>query len=533
VSEHPSATATFLFTDIEGSTQLATRLRDGYPEVLAKHHELLEGVFAAHGGTVVDTQGDAFFVAFTRPRDAVEAAADVQRTLAGHTWPEGVAIRVRIGVHTGEANVAGERYVGLTVHRAARISAIGHGGQVLVSQTTASLLEDDIDHLDDLALRDLGEYALKDIARPIRVYQLDVEGLPTQFPPLKAPRPERGRSRLRIALVAAAALVAGALAVGFVLMRGDAGPPEIVPNSLVRYDPETLEPTDVIPIGAAPDFVVAAGDYVWITHYVQLQGEIRKAGDHNLTRVDTRTNEAVVVGGGLSPCGLAADPSGDVWVANCYGPSRPGTLVRVGANDLRFKATWSLPPSEGFFRGLAYGGGSLWVSDYFGPNPYELAEVDARTGRRKTILMTYETLSIAWSEYGDLWALHPFVKPVTRLRAATSQAETFDIGLGSPEHLAIAGDVVWAGDGDGPEVARAQAVGDPRPRVITLAPSGGDVEGIAADDDAAWATVPEALQLWRIDAQTNATTQIDIPYFPVGVAVGKDAVWVTVRDKNV
>jgi len=252
VSERPSATATFLFTDIEGSTQLASRLRDGYPEVLATHHELLEGVFEAHAGSVVDTQGDAFFVAFTRPRDAVEAAADVQRTLAGQTWPDGVAIRVRIGVHTGEANVAGERYVGLTVHRAARISAVGHGGQVLVSQTTANLLEDDIDHLAGLALRDLGEYALKDIARPVRIYQLDVEGLPVAFPPLKAHRPERGRSRLRIALVAAAALMVGALALGFVLMRGDAGPPEVVPNSLVRYDPETLEPTDVIPIGDGP-----------------------------------------------------------------------------------------------------------------------------------------------------------------------------------------------------------------------------------------------------------------------------------------
>ena len=224
MNERASATATFLFTDVEGSTQLATRLRDAYPEVLAKHHELLEGVFAAHGGTVVDTQGDAFFVAFTRPRDAVGAAADVQRTLAGHAWPDGVAIRVRIGIHTGEANVAGERYVGLTVHRAARISAVGHGGQVLVSQTTANLLEDDIDHLDGLTLQDLGEYALKDLARPIRIYQLDVDGLPAAFPPLEAPRPERGRSRVRIALAAAAAgLVVGAPRSASSSMRGDAG----------------------------------------------------------------------------------------------------------------------------------------------------------------------------------------------------------------------------------------------------------------------------------------------------------------------
>jgi class 3 adenylate cyclase len=129
MSERPSTTATFLFTDIEGSTQLANRLRDRYADVLATHHELLQGVFSAHGGRVIDTQGDTFFVAFARARDAVAAAAEVQRTLAAHPWPEGVALRVRVGLHTGEADVAGDRYVGLSVHRAARISAVGHGAR--------------------------------------------------------------------------------------------------------------------------------------------------------------------------------------------------------------------------------------------------------------------------------------------------------------------------------------------------------------------------------------------------------------------
>lgn len=424
----------------------------------------------------------------------------------------------------GEANVAGERYVGLTVHRAARISALGHGGQVLVSQTTANLLEDDIDHLVDLALRDRGEYALKDIARPVRIYQLDVEGLPVAFPPLKAPRPERGRSRLRIALVAAAALAAGALAVGFVLVNGDAGAPEIVPNSLVRYDPETLEPADVIPIGDAPDLVVAASDYVWVTHYVFAYG-IRKAGDRILTRVDTRTNEAVAVGGGLAPCGLAADPSGDVWVANCYGAQRPGTLIRVGADDLVFKTTWTLPPSPGFVRWLAYGGGSLWVSDFTGSDPDKIAQIDAATGTRRTIRTPYDTLAVAWSEYGDLWCGHPSAF-VTRLDAATSQAKAIDTRLEAAALLAVAADTVWVADGELPRVARVQAVGAPRSRVITLGPSGEDVDGVAADEGAAWAVVSN--RLWRIDAETNATTPIGIPYIPNGVAVGSDAVWVTV-----
>ena len=134
-------------------------------------------------------------MAFPRAKDAVSAAAEIQRALAGHSWPDGVELRVRIGLHTGEAHSTGERYIGLSVNRAARISAVGHGGQVLLSQTTANYVEDDIDHLDGLSLKDLGERQLKDIARPVRIYQLDVDGLRKQFPPLKAQRPSDGGDR--------------------------------------------------------------------------------------------------------------------------------------------------------------------------------------------------------------------------------------------------------------------------------------------------------------------------------------------------
>jgi class 3 adenylate cyclase len=529
VNDRLSTTATFLFTDIEGSTRLASRLRDEYPDVLAQHHELLEGVFAAHGGQIVDTQGDAFFVAFARARDAVEAAVDVQRTLAEHAWPDGVTLRVRIGLHTGEANVAGERYVGVSVHRAARISALGHGGQVLVSQTTAQLVEDDIDHLDGLSLRDLGERQLKDIARPVRVYQLDAAGLRKDFPPLKAPRPERRRSR-RIALLAVPIAAAGLAAGLFFVLGSGSAPPTVLPDSLVRYDAETLQPTDVIEIGAGPDFVVTAGHYVWVTHYVFVGG-IRQAGDHNLTRVDTRTNEAVVVGGGLSPCGMTADPSGDIWVANCFGAKRPGSLVRVGADDLRFKATWPLPPSRTFIYALAYGSGSLWMANPF-TDSNAIAQIDARTGKRRTIEMPYPALYLAWSDgYGDLWVSH-FADGVTRLHAQTSAMDAIDTGLKAPGVMAVAGDVVWVGDAEvPPTVARVQAVGAPKPRGIRLGPPGSaaDVDFIAAGEDAVWATVPDAGQLWRIDQDSNERTPIDVSYTPMGVAAGDGGVWVAVR----
>jgi predicted ATPase/class 3 adenylate cyclase len=172
----PSGTVTFLFTDIEGSTKLLHELGDDYAEALAAHRQVLRQAFADHGGAEVDTQGDAFLVAFSRAKDAVAAAADAQRAL--YDGP----IRVRMGVHTGEPIRTDEGYAGMDLHRGARIGAAGHGGQVLVSQTTRDLVEEDLPEA--LALRDLGEHRLKDLTRSQRIFQLVAEGLDREFPAL-------------------------------------------------------------------------------------------------------------------------------------------------------------------------------------------------------------------------------------------------------------------------------------------------------------------------------------------------------------
>src|SRR5262245_18918485 len=177
MAELPTGTVTFLFTDIEGSTKLLHELGDGYAGALEAHRIVLRQAFADHDGAEVDTQGDAFFVAFSRASNAVAAAATAQRGLA-----EG-PIRVRIGIHTGEPLRTSEGYVGMDVHRAARIAAVGHGGQVLVSQTARDLVEADLPHA--LALHDLGEHRLKDLTAPQRIFQLIGAGLEREFPPLK------------------------------------------------------------------------------------------------------------------------------------------------------------------------------------------------------------------------------------------------------------------------------------------------------------------------------------------------------------
>jgi predicted ATPase len=165
-AELPTGTVTFLFTDIEGSTRLLQELGDGYADVLAEHHRVLREAWRKHDGVEVDTQGDAFFVAFSRATDAVAAATEAQSALAGGP------VKVRMGLHTGEPVQGGEGYVGFDVHRAARIAAAGHGGQVLLSQATADLA--------GASVRDLGLHRLKDLSAPERIFQLGTD----DFPPL-------------------------------------------------------------------------------------------------------------------------------------------------------------------------------------------------------------------------------------------------------------------------------------------------------------------------------------------------------------
>jgi DNA-binding NarL/FixJ family response regulator/class 3 adenylate cyclase len=180
-----TSTVTFLFSDVEGATALLRKLRDGYRDVMAKHEELMRAAWAEASGRELDADGDSFFVAFPRPRQAVDAAVAAQRALAAHDWPEGGGVRARIGIHTGEASLAGDQYVGLAVHRAARICDAGHGGQILVSETTRSLLEDEEQEFEEFELHDLGPQVLKDFDRPVRIYQLTIAGHQAEFPALR------------------------------------------------------------------------------------------------------------------------------------------------------------------------------------------------------------------------------------------------------------------------------------------------------------------------------------------------------------
>src|SRR5215212_2702551 len=179
MTELPTGTATFMFTDIEGSTRLVEELGSDYGSLLSRHHDLIRTACAG-AGAEVGTEGDSFFAVFGTAGDAVDAAIRVQRAIAAEPWIRGAVVKIRIGIHTGEAELAAGVYVGIDVHRAARIMAAAHGGQILVSDATRALISRAMPA--GTHLQDLGEHRLKDLAVPERLFQVTADGLDAVFP---------------------------------------------------------------------------------------------------------------------------------------------------------------------------------------------------------------------------------------------------------------------------------------------------------------------------------------------------------------
>lgn len=200
----PSGTVSFLFTDVQGSTRLLRQLGSSYAQLLSEHEHILRAAVAKAGGHELDTEGDALFAAFGRVRDAVAAAVAAQVALGAHKWPGGVDVRVRMGVDVGEPSVSDGRYTGLAVHRAARICAAAHGGQVLLSEAAHAVVADE--QFGDVGFAELGVHRLKDFGRPQRLYQVTGPALESAFPAPRtlaepgapAPPPRRSAPQLRI-----------------------------------------------------------------------------------------------------------------------------------------------------------------------------------------------------------------------------------------------------------------------------------------------------------------------------------------------
>ncbi len=528
-AERPTGTVTFLFTDIEGSTRLLKELRDDYATALADHQRIIRTALAEHDGAEIDTQGDSFFAAFRGAKDAVGAAVDAQRALAAHEWPGGVRLRVRMGIHTGEPTVGGERYVGLGVHRAARIAAVGHGAQVLVSATTRELLRDDPPP--DVSLQDLGEHQLKDMDEPERIYQLAAPGLETEFPPLKTAAPALAAGRegelveaaqetveelarpwrrdRRLLLGAGAALgVALAVVLAVVLTRGSASASGVVaPNDVGVVDAKSGKILAQIRVGHAPSAVAAGAGAVWVTN-----------GDENsVSRIDPETNDVrqtIDVGGG--PSGVAIG-GGAAWVTN----GLDGTLSRIAIDTDAVLQTITVGNGPA---GVAYGGGAVWVA-----NAVEgtVSRVDPDSGNVVRTIPAAAGVSGIAVGFQRVWVVAPGSSSLLALDPR-SGAVVDHIGVGvDPSAVATGAGAVWVTNrSDGTLSRIAPGTG----AVTQTIPVGKAPSAVAVGEGAVWVSNTGDGTLSKIDAaRVRVVKSVRLSNVPRGLAVASNGVYVAVR----
>ncbi len=511
MSELPTGTVTFLFTDIEGSTKLLHDLGGArYGEVLAEHERILREAFAAHHGWVVDTQGDSFFVAFRRAKDAVASAVDAQRDVAAGSWPAGTEVKVRMGLHTGEPQVGEERYVGLGVHKAARIGAAGHGGQVLLSRTTRELVEDELPQ--GVTVRDLGERRLKDLERPERLSQLDIDGLPSEFGPLKTLDVELARRRRRMYVGSALiGVLAAAVAIPvFAFGQGDGGgSAEVAPNSVAIIDPASNDVVGSIQnVGGRPWSIAVGEGAVWVANY----------DEKSLARIDLTTHAVDRTPLELTPTGVAVG-AGAVWVAH----GLLGSVSRVdGDGSVVETIDDAAPRASG--GSIAVGEGSVWFVSAGGV----LAKIDPSTNRVVEPRGVAGALpSSVATGFDGVWVANAGDNEVVRVNPRTvGVVNSIGVG-GSPRGVAVGERAIWVTSEADDSVSRIDAASGS----VKTIPVGDGPTGIAFGEGAVWVVNTGDGTVSRIDPVTEEVVKtIAVGNRPVGIAAGAGSVWVTVQE---
>jgi class 3 adenylate cyclase len=474
-----TGTVTFLFTDIESSTALLGRLgQEEYERLLTEHEQLILGAATAHGGRLVDTQGDALFLVFGRAREAAAATVSAQQQLAAHEWPDGVHLRVRMGLHTGEPHSGGRGYIGTGVHRAKRIGDAAHGGQILVSQSTRQLLVDDVPP--GIELRDIGVRKLRGLDEPDHLYQLLGPGLRRDFPPPRTGSTARlGRlssRRARLAVIGAVIVVVGAAVSLAVALRPDSSRAiHLQPNSLAAFDARAGHAVADVPLGFTPVAVAVDSQHIWA---IDRLGQTVTAVDAGTMHVAQTTALDGVPGNEWA--GAGAD-----WVAL----SQTGSLDEIAfgspANEIPL---WKPPELAGaVVCDLVVTGNnrSVWVSQ-----GRLLAELDPRSGRpvlRRTLPAVPE--SFGTTCYGVRYTGGRLLA----LREPDGSIGTLDVGAGA--YTPILTGLTLSGQGLGGSYASWAA-----------APGSIWFESVGSDP----ATLAARFELLRADESGNTIGQASI-----------------------
>jgi YVTN family beta-propeller protein len=500
MAAQPTGTVTLLFTDVEGSTRLLERLgRDRYAEGLEHHRSLLRDSFGRHRGFEVSCEGDSFFVAFPRAEDAVRAAADAQRALHETTWPHDLPFPVRMGIHTGEPKVVAPNYVGLDVHRAARVMSVSSGGQVLVAARTTDLVDGELP--DGIALRQLGRFVLKDFDRPEPLAELVLDGLPAELPPPRAERaPDKPGSRRRRIAIATALLVvvAGAAIAAVLLTRSGA---VATSNVVVSLDTRTGSVVRRTSVGNSPTSIAAGAGGVWVVN----------DADGTVSQLD-ESGKLVRTFGTTGAPGALTTSRAAAWIGN-----QPDTILRLdpGSGNTTATVALHLPDlSFGPFMGLAVARGRLWITA-----EGRLVTIDLTTLRTVTKKLPPPdwgpiavTSTAVWESTNT--SLYHLDANGRRLLASVA------VPLGP---LIGADDYIWVVNADQNVVVQV----DPRTNtIVRTVDVGQGPTGIAFGDGRLWVASSDGT-VTAIDPATARVTQtIHVGGSPQGVAVGFGRVWV-------
>jgi YVTN family beta-propeller protein len=507
VDQLPRGTVSLLFTDIEGSTLLQHSLQERYREVVNEHRRLLEEAIESNGGLVVDRQTESFFAVFPRMRDAAVAACAAQTSIAAHEWPDGAQVKVRMGIHAGEPELDGDRYVGLAVARAARIAATAHGGQVIMSGTARGLLDG------RYSARSLGSYPLKDFDAPEPLYQLQADGLAERFP---RPRVTPRRSQRTLILIGAAViglLIAAAVA-AVVVSRSGAGAASLVEaNNVGVIDPATNKVVDQVPVGKRPGPVAFGAGSVWV-------GNI---DDRTLTQLDasTRTNAGLVPLDNQTPTGIAYREREGLWVAH-------GVLGGLSKVDPQFgQVTDTIEiggrSSEGTGE-VAVGAGSAWA--VFGEST--IARVDPAGPRLENVASAGFSPTAVAVANDLLWIANSSDQSVEVFALGTFDQgpirSSVPVGRG-PSALAFSHGAMWVANTGDDTVTRIDSGSFQRDTIEV----GESPNALAASSEAIWVANGGGT-VSRIDPlERKVTETIDVGNAPAGIAVGSGNVWVSVQ----
>jgi YVTN family beta-propeller protein len=480
---------------------------------LADQQRLLREAFAAHNGEEIDTQGDSFFVAFRSASDAVAAAVAIQRSLADHEWPGEVDVRVRIGIHTGEAAAAGERYVGFSVHRAARVGGAAHGGQVLLSDSTRSLVEDDMP--DGAFLRDLGLYRLKDVDRPERISQVAAEGLQSEFPSLRGAERVKAQTVLRRHSVLAAALVgviAAAVAVPvFTLTGGGSSSAQaaagVAADSVGVFKSSSGAFVAQAQVGTGPSAIASGARAVWVVN----------ADDNSVSRIDPDTTTvAQTIQVGNEPSGIAVG-AGFVWVAN----NGDGTVSQIDPGTNKVVRTILRVGNQP--AGIAYGEGGVWVAN---ASDKTVVRIDPNSGTVSAPIAVASGADAVAAGDGSVWVASRSAGSVTRIDPRSQNQLLINVGNG-PTAIAISPGSVWVANTLDDSVSHIDAASN---RQVAVIPVGAGPSGIATAGRLVWVTNEQGGTLSRIDpGQEKVVQTVETGNRPADVAVSRDRLYVAVK----